>query len=183
LNGQVYLTPATPTQISYRLVQWNTIPESYAFPGKPPSIGYPDWGFARVLCPGSGFTFYLLWNDKQSSASFPALEGLLAGRSTWVRLGKFNGKTRLQLVKADSMRERVGAFQTNTLLNWRDLAVEPVVCDVLAASLPTRLINHGHFADEKFYEVHFGEETVQLPQAMRFLARTPQPKTKSRRKK
>ena len=60
LAGQVYLTPGAPMWIAHRLVQWNTIPEAYGIPSKARAIGYPDWGFARVLRPGSRFTFYLL---------------------------------------------------------------------------------------------------------------------------
>jgi CRISPR-associated protein Csc1 len=171
LNRQIYLTPATPEHISHRLVQWNTIPEGYAFPGKIPSIGYPDWGFARVLRPGCAFTFYLLINDEFPSLPAPALRDLLVGHTTRVRLGKFNGKARIHLEAASKVTERTGEFRADTLLNWRDLDVDPLVCDVLATSLPTRLIHHAHFRGERFYEVLFGEDVVQLPAAMRFLAR------------
>ena len=181
LNGRIYLTPGTPQHIAHRLVQWNTIPEGYAFPGKAPSIGYPDWGFARVLRPGCVFTFYVLVHDDASLPEALALRDLLAGRTVRVRLGKFTGKTRLWLEAADKVREKSGRFQADTLLNWRDLEVNPLVCDVLSTSLPTRLIHHARFEDEMFYEAHFGENPVRLPVAMRFLARLPET-NRSRRK-
>lgn len=171
LNGRVYLTPATPERISHRLVQWNTIPEGYAFPGKIPSIGYPDWGFARVLRPECIFTFYLLLSDELTSPPAPTLRDLVAGRATRVRLGKFNGKARIRLEAATKVTERAGDFQVNTLLNWRDIELDPLVCDVLATSLPTRLIHHAHFQDRGFYEIHFGEDRIQLPVDMGFLVR------------
>ncbi|MBU0703222.1 MAG: type I-D CRISPR-associated protein Cas5/Csc1 [Chloroflexi bacterium] len=171
LNERVYLTPGTPRRIAHRLVQWNTIPERYAFPGKPPSIGYPDWGFARVLRPGCVFTFYVLINDQGSLPDAPALHVLVAGRTVYVRLGKFSGKVRLRLEAASEVTEHVGAFRSDTLLNWRDLALDPLVCDVLPTSLPTRLIHHAHFEDGGFYEARFGEDVARLPVAMRFLAR------------
>jgi CRISPR-associated protein Csc1 len=175
LNDHLYLTPGAPEQVSHRLVQWNTIPEGYAFPGKAPSIGYPDWGFARMIRPGGRFTFYLLVHEAVTLPPAPALSDLLAGQPIRVRLGKFNGKARIQLQAASAVAERTGEFQTDTLLNWRDLEINPLVCDVLASSLPTRLIHHARFADERFYEVHFGqqdaEDTVRLPMSMRFLAR------------
>ena len=184
LNGRVYLTPGTPQRIAYRLVQWNTIPEGYAFPGKAASIGYPDWGFARVLRPGSTFTFYLLVGDRRSLPNVPSLHVLLTGRTAYVRLGKFLGKARIRLEGASKVAERSGTFQTNTLLNWRDLAVDPLVCDVLPTSLPTRLIHHARFGDGAFYQARFGQdEVVQLPKAMRFLARPPEPKRSRRRKR
>jgi CRISPR-associated protein Csc1 len=181
LNGRVYLTPGTPWRVVHRLVQWNTIPERYAFPGKAPSIGYPDWGFARVLRPGCIFTFYVLVPDDVLLPDAPALCDLLAGGGAHVRLGKFLGKARLRLEAASKVIEREGAFRADTLLNWRDLEADPLVCDVLPTSLPTRLIHHAHFDDEAFYETHFGDDVVRLPVAMRFLARPPETR-RSRRK-
>jgi CRISPR-associated protein Csc1 len=174
LNGRVYLTPGTPHRIAHRLVQWNTIAEGYAFPGKAPSIGYPDWGFARVLRPGCVFTFYVLVHDTVSLPEAPALHDLVAGRTAHVRLGKFLGKARLGLESTSKITEHKGPFRADTLLNWRDLEADPLVCDVLPTSLPTRLIHHAHFEGEAFYEIHFGDDVVRLPVAMRFLARTPE---------
>jgi CRISPR-associated protein Csc1 len=174
LNGQIYLTPGTPRRIVHRLVQWNTISEGYAFPGKAPSIGYPDWGFARVLRPGCVFTCYALLHKDVSLPEAPALHDLLAGRMAYVRLGKFSGKARLRLEAASKVMKCKGAFLADTLLNWRDLKSDPIVCDVLPTSLPTRLINRAHFDDETFYEAHFEEDVVKLPVAMHFLARPPE---------
>ena len=181
LNGRVYLTPGTPRYFAHRLVQWNTIPEGYAFPGKVASIGYPDWGFARILRPGCVFTFYVMVHDDVSLPDAPALRDLLVRRTAYLRLGKFLGKARLRLETASKVMERTGAFRADTFLNWRDLEIDPLVCDVLPTSLPTRLIHHAHFDDEAFYEVHFGDDVVRLPVAMRFLARLPETK-RSRRK-
>jgi len=181
LNGRIYLTPGTPQRIAHRLVQWNTIPEGYAFPGKAPSIGYPDWGFARVLRPGCVFAFYVLVNDQEPLPGAPALRDLVAGRTAYVRLGKFPGKARLRLQAASEVTERAGAFRSDTLLNWRDLAIDPLVCDVLSTSLPTRLIHHAHFDGGAFYQARFGEHKVWLPVAMRFLARPPAARHSRRR--
>lgn len=171
LNGHVYLTPATPEQVSHRLVQWNTLPEGYAFPGKIPSIGYPDWGFARMLRPECVFSFYLLTSEDNQFLPMSTLRNLLAGRTIRVRLGKFNGKTRIRAESASKVVERTGEFQVDTLLNWRDIGIDPLVCDVLATSLPTRLIHHAYFQDGSFYEAHFGQHVIRLPADMRFLAR------------
>jgi len=181
LNGRVYLTPGQAVRVSHRLVQWNTLREAYAFPGKPPSLGYPDWGFARMLRPGSRFLFYILLSAQSLDAVAPAIADLLAGRRTRVRLGKFSAKARLEMHKADQVRAANGPFTSEPLLNWRDLGVDPVVCDVLASSLPTRLISRAQFGNEGYYEAHFGADVVRLPTAMRFLARTPQPAGRKRR--
>lgn len=186
LNGLVYLTPATPTQeVAYRLVQWNTLPEGFAFPGKPPSIGYPDWGFARVLRPGGKFTFYLLANEIKPLFDKPLLRDLLQGRPVRIRLGKFNGKARITLLEAESVKEQQGEFQSDTLLNWRDLSLDPVVCDIVASSLPTRLIHHSRFAQGEFYTVKFAgdDHPIRLPQVLRYLARPVETKSKGQQKK
>lgn len=173
LNGRLYITPGAPQQVAYRLVQWNTIREGYAFPGKERSVGYPDWGFARMLGPGSRFTFYLLVHDPHGLPEAPALHGLLEGKPVRVRLGKFPAKARLSAQAAGAVEAKSGPFQTDVLLNWRDLEADPVVCDVVAAGLPTRLLSRAHFQDDAYYEARFGDRTVRLPARMRFLARLP----------
>ncbi|MCC9078142.1 type I-D CRISPR-associated protein Cas5/Csc1 [Litorilinea aerophila] len=182
LNGRIYITPGEAVHVSHRLVQWNTLRETYAFPGKPPSLGYPDWGFARVLRPGSRFRCYVLVNEKAELPSEASLTGLLNGQAVRIRLGKFPGKARLRLKKADKVTQEQDDFQSELLLNWRDLGNDPVFCDVLAASLPTRLISRARFAATDHYIAHFGEEKVCLPAAMAFLAREVQTKRSRRRR-
>ncbi len=171
LNGRLYLTPAAPQSVVNRLMQWNTLREGYAYPGKPQSIGYPDWGFARIFRPGSRFTFYLFLADLSAPPDAPALRDLLAGQTARVRLGKFPAKARLQLEPANQVIEKSGSFLANTFLNWRDLETDPQVCDVVATGLPTRLLARAQFADEPYYEAYFGPDVVRLPVRMRFLAR------------
>lgn len=181
LNGRVYLTPGQAVRVSHRLVQWNTLREAYAFPGKPPSLGYPDWGFARMLRPGSRFQFYLLLPMQPLDVGVPSVTDLLAGKQVRVRLGKFPAKARLQVHKADQVKAASGPFISELLLNWRDLEADPVVCNVLATSLPTRLISQAQFDSGAHYEAHFGADVVRFPEAMRFLARAPQPASRKRR--
>jgi CRISPR-associated protein Csc1 len=181
LNGRVYLTPGAPQHVVHRLVQWNTQREGYAFPGKPPSLGYPDWGFARVLRPGSRFLFYLLVDDPVQLPLAPALHDLLAGKTTRIRLGKFLGKACLRLSAASAIRERQGAFQVDTFLNWRDLESDPLACDVVATSRPTRLLARASFGEGGYYEAHFQDDQLQLPAQMRFLARPLEQPKRSRR--
>ena len=180
LNGRLYLTPAAPQQVAYRLVQWNTLRESYVLTRKEQSLGYPDWGFARMLRPGSRFTCYLMVHHPAALPDAPALHDLLAGRPARVRLGKFPAKARLQAEPARRVVEREGPFFVDAYLNWRDLETDPLVCDVVATGLPTRLIARARFDPAPYYEAHFGDESVYLPARMRFLARPPQKKSSQR---
>lgn len=183
LNGRVYIAPGQAMHVAHRLVQWNTLREGYALPGKPPSLGYPDWGFARMLRPGCRFRFYVLVHAKGDLPAAPALHDLLAGRPTRVRLGKFPAKASLRLEPATAVAERSGPFVSEALLNWRDLEADPTVCDILAASLPTRLLSRAHFADGAYIEARFGDDLIRLPKGMRFLARPPEAKGKGRKGK
>lgn len=171
LNNAAYLTPAAPVRIAHRLMQWNTIREGYAFPGKAMSLGYPDWGFARVLRPESTFVFYALVADPARLPAAPAFRDALEGRTARVRLGKFPGKARVRLEPATAVKTGEGEFTIHTLLNWRDLSADPLVCDVLATSLPTRLLNNARFDRGRYYEARFGDDVVCLPVEMHFLAR------------
>jgi CRISPR-associated protein Csc1 len=173
LNGQLYITPAAPQRVAYSTVQWNTLRESYGIPKKQPSLGYPDWGFARMLRPGSRFTFYVLISDQGKALDAPALSQLLQGNPVRVRLGKFMAKARMQLRRADRVTERTEAFFAESYLNWRDLAEDPEFCDVVVASRPTRLISRAQFSAAPHYEARFGEDIIRLPANMRFLARPP----------
>jgi CRISPR-associated protein Csc1 len=181
LNEVVYLTPAAPVFVAHRLVQWNTIREGYVFPGKTPSLGYPDWGFARVIRPESTFAFYALVVDPTELPATPAFRGALEGQVARIRLGKFPSKARVRLEPATAMKMDEGEFIVHTLLNWRDLTVDPLVGDVLATSLPTRLLSNAHFDRGKYYEAHFGDDRVRLPAGMRFLARPPETRKRKKR--
>jgi len=184
----VYLTPARPIQILYRLMQWNTIREAYGFGAKPQSIGYPDWGFARVLRPGSAFEFYALIAEAKRIPDSPVFHDLLAGKVGYARLGKFPAKIRLHLTRAKRVERKEGRFTAGAgiqrsrevevqgtsplLFNWRDIESDPAVCDVYPATLPTRLIANPQFSAGEYYLVEFGkEDRVILPGQMRFLAR------------
>ena len=176
LNGRLYLTPGQAERVAHRLVQWNTLRESYAFPGKPASLGYPDWGFASMLRPGCRFRFYVMIHNRGALPPAPALRDLVAGNAVRVRLGKFPAKARLRLEPATAVAERTGSFVSEALLNWRDLEADPVVCDILAASLPTRLLSRAHFAGGAYIEARFGDDFIRLPKGMQFLARPPEAK-------
>lgn len=184
----IYLTPARPFKISYRLTQWNTMQEAYGFPKKERNIGYPDWGFARVIRPGSTFEFYVLISQELSVSQFPAFTSLLTGKTGYIRLGKFMAKSRLLVSKAYKVDEHQGYFsagikndrgrvpaekgQSSILLNWRDILADPISCDIYPTALPTRLIANPRYESGKYYLAEFAEEDqVIFPEKMSFIAR------------
>jgi CRISPR-associated protein Csc1 len=170
----IYLTPAEPLTVGHRRVQFNTISEGYGFPGKAPSLGYPDWGFARMLRPESVFRFYVTLANSELSVSSPTLTLALSGNPAYVRLGKFPGKARITLQKAEVTETKHGDFVANALLNWRDLALEPEVPgDIYATALPTRLIANPQFRNADYSRARFDEkDEVRLPLGMCFVAQS-----------
>jgi len=170
----LYITPAEPLSVGHRRVQFNTIAEGYGFPGKQPSLGYPDWGFARMLRPESVFQFYVLVAHLDASLFSPTLALAVNGRPAYIRLGKFPGKAKVVLQKAERTETKHGDFVANALLNWRDLSFEPdVPGDIYATALPTRLIANAHFSEAGYASSRFGEkDVVRLPLEMRFVARS-----------
>jgi CRISPR-associated protein Csc1 len=131
-----YVTPATLVRGSYLITQYNTMSESYAL-HKAQSIGYPNWGFIKCFRPGSTFRFYVLSADEVPIPRY-------------LRLGKFMAKAALRCVPATDVQQRSTSFNKQVihpLLTWNDLAISarPVVYDILANALPSRLIEHAVF--------------------------------------
>jgi CRISPR-associated protein Csc1 len=175
LNEQgLYITPAGPLSVGHRRVQFNTIAEGYGFAGKERSLGYPDWGFVRVLRPECVFEFYVIVADLAAPGISPTLALALNGSPARIRLGKFPGKAKITLQKAEILQTQHGDFIANALLNWRDLAAEPSIPgDIYAAALPTRLIANARFRQSHYHVAHFGKwDDVRLPLDMRFVARS-----------
>ncbi len=158
------------------------------FTGKEKNIGYPDWGFARVITPESLFEFYILIADIQTLKHYPQLEQLITEKTGYIRLGKFLAKSSLALTKAQEITTKKGLFvagitddrgrlpsekgQSSLLLNWRDITLDPFTCDIYPATLPTRLIANPKYENANFYHINFGDkDEIKLPQNMSFVAR------------
>ncbi len=168
----IYITPAKPIRAMHRQVQFNTIADFYGFPKKPQSIGYPDWGFIRVLKPESSFEFFIVQKEALPQNEFELLKRATWGESIYVRFGKFPGKAKISLEKADQISEQIkGDFNSNLLLNWRDLRNEPKHSDIFPSSLPTKLIENAFFEECEYAEVTFKENKVSIPTEMYFLAK------------
>ena len=152
----IYVTPAQPTKIFFRRTQFNTIKEGYALGKKERSIAYPDWGFLRMVSPGSRFRFFILSESP-------------IRRRNYLRLGKFMSKARISWRKADSVTEKKGDFKYRYLLNWIDLIDKPVLFDILPASLPSKLVANAQFQATEHITAKFDEYEVSLPSKMAFL--------------
>jgi CRISPR-associated protein Csc1 len=165
--GKRYVMPATLLRGSYLTTQYNTMSESYAL-GKARSIGYPDWGFIKCFRPGSTFRFYVLSAEEVHIPHY-------------LRLGKFMTKARLRAVSATDIQRRSTSFNegetkknhvSHPLLTWNDLplSARPVIYDIIASALPSRLIEHAMFTgvEGPYFSATFADEKamVQIPSRM-----------------
>jgi len=64
-----------------------------------------------------------------------------------------------------------GNYTASTLLNWDDMAVRPILCDVIVYALPGRLIENARFSGTRYLRAKFasGKEEVRLPLEMGYL--------------
>ncbi len=176
INKQgLYITPARlSSSPNFCLHQFNTLKEGYGFGKKDRSIDYPDWGYLRLIAPETEFAFYVLFQDRkvlEAAGNIRFLSQLEHGK-LYLRLGKFMSKAYVEIVPASDMKiEEKGEFVANTLLNWRDLHLEPMFFDLIGNSLPTKLINNVHFKGGKHLIMSFPEDEkdVVFPLEMSFL--------------
>src|SRR5216110_547975 len=138
--GKRYITPAKLVRGSTVVSQYNTMSESFGIGKKEQSIGYPDWGFIKCFRPGTVFRCYAISAEE---IQFPS----------YVRLGKFMAKTKLDITVA---QETQWLMKSNSdqkvnrdhpLLTWDDLAktARPVVFDIVVNALPGKLIANSVF--------------------------------------
>jgi len=145
----VYVTPAHLVRGSTRINQYNTMGEGYKL-GKKPSAAYPDWGFVKWWQPASHFRFYVL---SQSAKTFPP----------YLRLGKFMSKARLQPELAAIIKQSTGKCVSDVLLAWDDLKIKPTVFDLIANSVPTRLVRFANFTKVSYVKAKFTDEEICIP--------------------
>ncbi len=151
-----YITPARLVQGVSVVMQYNTLSEQLKME-KQRSIGYPDWGFIKCFRPGSHFRAYVVTSEQEI---FPR----------YIRLGKFMAKTKIDIVMARHVSEKIGDYRVAHLLNWSDLQLKPVAFNVQVTSLPTRLINHAYFEESTFLQASFlDDDEVNLPLKMGYL--------------
>ncbi|RAL26156.1 type I-D CRISPR-associated protein Cas5/Csc1 [Thermoflavimicrobium daqui] len=149
LNSKgLYIFPAMATKYTSRLMQYNTLDETWTLVKKK-SIGYPNWGFIKCLSPGSKFYTYVLSADP---IHFP----------NQIRLGKWMSSVSLQL-KEVSLQKSM-CKQCDHTMNVKDLPHLPVYFTSLYNILPTRVIQ-GMVWDEEIQGYRIGEEQVFLPEA------------------
>lgn len=151
-----YITPAQLVHGISVVMQYNTLSERLRVQ-KQQSIGYPDWGFIKCFKPETLFRAYVFAHEQ---LSFPM----------YIRLGKFMAKAHLHVTVAQQVKQDESDHKVMHLLNWSDLHTKPVVFNVQAASLPSRLISHAYFEACPFLHARFSAgEDIWFPSDMGYL--------------
>ena len=150
-----YITPAKLISGQQKVIQYNSRGESY-HTSRGKNLGYPNWGYIKPFLPGSKFKFYIKAENK---LNFPR----------YIRLGKFMGKARLEIEEPKNQKKKQGEFTANLLLNWEDLRLKPEIFDILPGTLPTQLIENGHYVESNYWQLEFEYENKKLPEGMNYL--------------
>lgn len=125
LNEQgTYIFPAAPLEVSHRLMQYNTTPESFLMT-RAQSLGYPNWGFIKCIRPGSRFETYAL---SHHPLVFPRR----------IRLGKWMSQARLEV--EEIVPEPGKGKRCASMINVQDLQKIPAYFTSMYNVLPTRLV-------------------------------------------
>lgn len=128
----IYIFPASATEVTHRLMQYNTTSESFLMT-RAQSLGYPNWGFIKCIRPGARFETYSL---SHKSLSFP----------TWIRLGKWMSQARLEVEEITP--EPGKGKQSPVMLNVQDLPKTPDYFTSMYNVLPTRLVKEAEWKEE-----------------------------------
>jgi CRISPR-associated protein Csc1 len=154
----IYVTPARLLTENHTIVPYRAETESYA------SSAIPDSNprsYRTIKCfgPGSVFRFYIL--TRSDLDKIPPL----------IRLGKYMAKAEIAKQRPVELEIVEGNYIASTLLNWDDIAVRPILCDVIVYALPGRLIENARFSSTRYLRAKFasGEEEVRLPLEMGYL--------------
>lgn len=154
----IYVTPAKLLTENYIVVPYRAETESYASSAIPDSKAR---SYRTIKCfgPGSVFRFYIFTGSDLDK--IPPL----------IRLGKYMAKAEIAKQRPIELEIVEGDYTTSALLNWDDMAVRPILCDVIVYALPGRLIENARFSATRYLRAKFasGEEEVRLPLEMGYL--------------
>lgn len=150
LNGQVYVTPASPLMVSFRLATFKYGEEILHVEMEQSSRNTPSFGRAKEVAPESTFQFYVL-----------SAQPLTLPR--WVRLGKWHSKTLLEMEQVE-FRERNGGYVAACPLNPLDVPPGIFQAFDIISMPPSSLVVNARGSGD-YYEIEPG---VGIPAGMEY---------------
>jgi CRISPR-associated protein Csc1 len=96
------------------------------------------FGRAKELAPESSFTFFVL---SEHEVRLPS----------WIRLGKWMAKARVEVIAREQARVKQGSYRAAGALNPLDVAAMPDNCNIVAMA-PASLITNAYYSG-RYYEI------------------------------
>lgn len=153
----VYVTPAYPLRYTFAFHTFKMANVNYYSYTPQISSNQVLFGRAKELAPESCFTFFVL---SEQEVNLPS----------WIRLGKWMAKARVELLTREQAQIKQGTYRATGALNPLDVAEMPGACNIVAMA-PASLITNAHYTGW-YYEISapsgHGAKKICLPVEMRY---------------
>jgi CRISPR-associated protein Csc1 len=150
LNGQVYVTPATPEQVTFQLATFKYGEEQLHVEMQQAERNTPSFGRAKELAPESTFVCYVL---SEAQIELPR----------WIRLGKWHSKALVETQEIE-VKQRNDDYVAACALNPLDVPPGTLRAFDIVSMPPSSLVANARCGGE-YYEVERG---VGLPMGMAY---------------
>ncbi len=163
LNEQgLYVTPAHPLHYSFAFHTFKMANVNYYNFTPQISSNQAVFGRAKELAPESTFEFFVL---SEREVKLPS----------WVRLGKWMAKARVDVIAKGTAQVKQGQYRASGALNPLDISLMPEHCNIVAMAPASLLTNVVYSGD--YYELIYGEgkhpPTIHLPTKMSYQPKRP----------
>jgi len=150
LNGQIYITPAAPEQVTFQLATFKYGEELLHVEMEQASRNTPSFGRAKELAPESTFVCYVL---SEAKIELPR----------WIRLGKWHSKALVE-TKDIEVKLRNDAYTAAGPLNPLDVPANTLRAFDIISMPPSSLVANARCVGEH-YEIERG---IGLPAGMQY---------------
>lgn len=150
LNGQVYVTPARPLDVTFQLATFKYGEEVLHVEMQQATRNTPSFGRAKELAPESTFQCYVL---SEEPVTLPR----------WIRLGKWHSKA-LVAVESVEVRQRSGVYTAACPLNPLDVPPDTLRAFDIISMPPSSLVANGRCTGD-YYETGRG---LGIPVGLRY---------------
>lgn len=156
LNGQVYVTPARPVNVSFAFHTFKYASNHYhdLSTASPPDKNRPSYGRAKELAVGSELECFII-----------AAKDLTKRLPRWIRLGLWMAKTQVDVTvhELESKSTKGAPVVISVPLNPLDVGTSPTVCDIISMP-PVSIILNARY-EGKYYEL---DDRARIPADMRY---------------
>src|SRR6266704_2587387 len=136
----VYVTPAHPLHYTFAFSTFKMASVNYYTFTPQISNNQVVFGRAKELAPESSFLFFVLSEHEVRLLS-------------WIRLGKWMAKARVEVLAREQARVKQGSYRAMGALNPLDVGMMPDNCNIVAMA-PASLITNAYYTG-RYYEISY----------------------------